>query len=873
MPDLLRRFIAIVSRLAPRASRREFRAEWEAELASSWETRPRSTWHDSARVAGRALGSIPDAWFLFRQQWSFDMLLQDVRYALRLMRQRPGYTAIVVITLALGIGANTAMFSAIRGVLLRPLPFAEPSRLVQIWENDRLNQKPRYLVAPANFDDWRRESRSFAQMAAYVSQPASVSGRGEPFHARAILVTPNVFATLGVVPALGRDWTEADGVSPNHRVVILSHAAWLAHFGGDPNVLETTVQLGGSPYRIVGVMPRGFAFPDSGVDLWRPVALSPQLLTTRAQHFFDVIARIKPAVGVGAARADLERVAIEAQTKYPQTNDQRGTTMVPLHEAIVGDVRRPMYVLGAAVALLLLIACANVANLMLVQGTSRRREMAVRTALGADRFRLARQLFVEGLLLAALSGAAGVVLAIWGTRALARIAADYVPRAGEIHVDLAVLGFAMGLSLGTGLLLAFAPALRGSRTSVQGDLREGARGSVGGGRWMRNALVVVEIAAAVVLVIAGALLMKSFWRVLHVHPGFTTSAVLTVQTEMPQGRYEKDPAIRQFYDEVIARLGALPGIHGAAVINNLPLSGAGWTSWLTIENAPPAAGEPPEVGYRVASPGYLAAMQIALLHGRWFSDADTPESMRVVAVNKALADRFFPNGSAIGSRVRLGPNPKAPWRTIVGVIDNVHHKGPEVEPAPEAFQPFSQDSLDGLTLVVRADGDRAAIAAAVRATAQSIDPSVVLWRMHWLEQMMDEHLAPRRLAMLIVEGFAVVALALALLGIYGVMSYTVTQRVPEIGVRMALGAGPAAILRMVIRDGLALALPGLAAGAAAALLVTRIARGMLFDVSPTDPLAFVTVGIGMLAVALLACYVPARRAAHVDPLSAIRAEG
>ena len=872
MPDLLRRFIAIVSRLAPGARRREFRAEWEAELASSWDTRPRRTWPESARVIGRALGAVPDAWFLFREQWSTDMLLQDLRYALRLMRQRPGYTAIVVVTLALGIGANTAMFSAIRGVLLRPLPYAEPARLVQIWENDRLNQKPRYAVAPANFEDWRSQTHSFAEVAAYVTQSASLSGRGEPFQARMALVTANFFSTLGVAPALGRSLTAADNVPPNHRVAVLSHAAWLGHFGGNPDILETTVQLGGVPCRIVGIMPRGFAFPDSGVDLWRPVALRPELLATRAQHFFSVIARVKPGIGLEAAAQDLESVAAAAQQKYPGTNDQRGTTMVPLQEAIVGDVRRPMWVLGAAVALLLLIACANVANLMLVQSTSRRREMAVRTALGADRVRLVRQLLVEGLLLAAISGAAGIALASWGTGVLTRIASEYVPRAAEIHLDMTVLGFAMALSLGTGLLLAFAPALRGSRTNVQGDLREAARGSVGGGCWIGSALVVIEVAAAVVLVVGGALLLKSFWRVLHVQPGFTTGTVLSVQTELPDGRYAQDPLVRQFYADLLARISAVPGVRAAAAVNNLPLSGQGWTSWLTIENQPRATGEPPEVGFRVATPAYLVALQIPLLQGRWFDETDTQEALQVVVVNKALSDRFFPAGNAIGARVRLGPNPKAPWRTIVGVIGSVRHQGPEAEPAPESYQPFSQLALGDLTLVVRAEGDRGAVASAIRAAARSIDPSVVLWRMQWMDAIVDEHLAPRRLAMLIVEGFAAVALGLALLGIYGVMSYTVTQRVPEIGVRMALGAGPATIHRMVIRDGLRLAIPGLALGGAAALVVTRIARGMLFDVSPTDPLAFATVGLGMLAVALIACYVPARRAARVDPLSAIRAE-
>jgi putative ABC transport system permease protein len=872
MLSLLRRFIACVARLTPAWARREFRAEWDAELEVAWAPKPDHSWRDRTRIAARALGSIPDAWSLIRQQWSVDLMTEDIRYALRLMRHRVGYTAIVILTLALGIGANTAMFSAIHAVLLRPLPFKDPSRLVRIWENDRLNHKPRYPVAPANFDDWRTQTHAFDQVAAYLEQAGSITGPGEPFHATITVVTANFFDTLGVAPALGRPLTPADAVPPNHRVLVLSHAAWLAHFGGDPNVVERTVSLGGTPYRIVAVMPAGFAFPDRTTDIWRPIALKPELLATRATHFFSVIGRFKASASFEEARSDLESVAITAQQKYPQTNDQRGTTLVLLQEAVVGDVRTPMYFLGAAVGLLLLIACANVANLMLVQGSARVREMAVRTALGADRFRIARQVLVEGTLLALISGAAGVALAAMGTRALARVAVDYVPRVTEVRIDPTVLAFAIAVSLLTGVFFAFAPALRASRSNLQRDLREGSRGAIGGSRWLRNALVVTEVAAAVVLVVGAALLLKSFWRVLHVQPGFATTEVLTVETELPQGRYEQDPAVRQFYSDLIARLSAVPGVRAAAIVNNLPLSGQGWTAWLTIEHRPRPAGEPPEVGYRVATPGYLSTMQIPLLQGRWLADSDTPDSMKVVAVNKALADRFFPSGDAVGARVRLGPNPKAPWRTIVGVIGNVHHAGPEVEPAPEAFEPFTQDSFGDSTLVVRAEGDRGAIAAAVRTAARTVDPSVVLWRMQWMDGLLDDHLAPRRLSLLLVEGFAAVALGLALLGIYGVMSYAVSQRVPEIGVRMALGAAPAEIHRMVIGDGLRLAVPGLVAGTALALAVTRLARNMLFEVSPGDPLAFATVAIGVLGVALIACYVPARRAARVDPLSAIRAE-
>jgi predicted permease len=874
MSELLRRFIACVSRLVPAWGRREFRAEWEAELANAWvePSTPRA-WRERRRVARRALGAVPDAWYLFRQQWRPEMILQDIRFAIRLMRLRAGYTAIVIVTLALSIGATTAMFSAIHAVLLRPLPFREPSRLVKVWENDRLNGKPRYAVAPANYDDWRNQTRTFEQLAAYITQGGSLAGSvGEPFHANVGVVTPNFFETLGVTPALGRPLTAADGVPPNNRILILSHAVWQTHFGSDQSVIDRTVQFAGEPCRIVAVMPQGFTFPDRSIDVWRPLGMRAETLELRAQHFFDVIARIKPSVTLEQARADLENVAIGAQKKYPETNDQRGTTMVPLQDAVVGDVRKALYLLGAAVGLLLLIACANVANLMLVQSAARRRELAVRSALGADRYRLVRQLLVEGAVLALVGGAAGVAMATWLTRVIARVAVDYVPRMTDVRIDPTVLTFALVLSLGTGFIFAVLPATRASRSNAQRDLREGARGSVGGGRWMRNSLAVIEFAAAIVLVVGAALLLESFWHVLRVEPGFATTHVLTVETELPQARYEKDESIRQFYHDLIERLSANPGVRAAAIVNNLPLTGQAWTAWLTIENRPKLAGEPPEVGYRIVTPGYLAAMQIPLVQGRWLADSDTPESMKVVVVNKALAQRFFPAGDAIGSRIRLGPNPKAAWLTVVGVIGNVRHEGPEVEPAPETFKSFTQDTMGDLTLVVRAEGDRAAIASSVKSVAGTIDSSVVLWRMRWMDGILDEHLAPRRLSLFLIEGFAALALGLALLGIYGVMSYTVSERVPEIGVRMAIGAAPGEIYRMVIADGLRLAIPGLLIGVAVALTVTRIARSMLFNVSPADPLAFTVVGVGGLLIALMACFVPARRAARVDPLQAIRAE-
>ncbi len=858
MRDLPRRLVALAARLTPSAARRDFRAEWEAELATDPSMR-------------RALGAVPDAWCLFRQQWSLDMLSQDIRYAFRLLARRRAYAAIVTLTLAVGIGATTAVFSVVNGVLLRPLPYPQDQRLVAVWENDRLNQKPRYFVAPANYLDWRDGARTFEQLAAYSGGSARINAGAEGFHVSVTVVTTNFFETLGVSPLLGRGFTADESVPPHHRVLVLSYLLWQSHFGSDPAVVGRTVQLNDNAYRIVGVMPRGFSFPERGVDAWRPAGITPAFQQTRAQHFLSVVGRLRPEATIEDGRRDLETIAVAAQQAHPDTNDRRGTTIVSLRDAVEGDVRAPVYLIFAAVSLLLLVGVVNVANLMLGESAARRREMALRAALGADRLRILRQRVVEGVVLAAAGGGLGVALAAAGTRALGRVAADYVPRLQDVGIDWRVLAFAAVVSLIAGIAFALAPAVAASRPDVQHDLREGARGSIGRSRRLRGALIVVEFAAAMVLVVGAGLVLKSFWRLVSVSPGFETSAVLTADVELPS-RYQENAVISQFYGTLLERVRAIPGVAAAGVVNNLPVSGNAWTSWITIENTPRPAGEPPEVGYRTASPGYFAAMGIPILEGRGIADGDTATAQRVIVVNRALAARFFPSGNAVGSRIRLGPNPKAAWQTIVGIAGDVHHAGPETAPSPEAFMPTVQDVNGDMTLAIRMTGSPDAIARAVRDVTRSVDPAVTLYRMRTVADLMDEHLAPRRLAMWLVAGFGAIALCLALLGIYGVMSCTVSERVPEIGVRLALGANPSGILRMIVRDGLRLALPGLAIGALVAVAVTRVARALLFQVSPTDPATFATVALAIALVAVAACYLPARRASRVDPLVAIRAE-
>jgi predicted permease len=860
MRRLLRVWIGTLARLVPAASRREFRAEWDAELATEPSLR-------------RASGAFADALFLARQAWSLDSWLHDARYALRVLARRPAYTSLVLVTLAIAIAATTAVFSAIDTVLLRPLPYPDAARLVTVWENDRINHKPRSRVAPGNWHDWRSQTRSFEDLAAYIDAGGgSLSAGGDPFHATVPVVSANFFDVMGVPPLLGRTFTRGDVTPPNHRVLVLSFRAWQNHFGSDPGVIDRTVRFDEVPYRIVGVMPAGFQFPLRDGDAWRLFAENPQTPQERGQHLFTVVGRLRPGVSFDTAHQDLEQVAMRAQKRYPVTNDQRGTTMASLQDAVAGDLRSPMLLLGAAVAVLLVIGAVNVANLMLVEATARRREIALRAAVGAGRFRIFRQLLVEGMILALGGGALGIALAAAAVKTVARAAVDYVPRADQIGIDGRVLAFAVLLSGFTGLVFALSPALLASRADVQQDLRQSARGAVGGSRRLRSGFVAVQFAAAVVLVIGAGLLLRSFWNILRVQPGYASDHVMVATVELPR-KYDNAAAIAQFYGDLLARLGGRGGIRAAGIVNNLPVSGSSWTAWLTIENVAPPDGVPPDVGHRRTSPGYFGALRIPVLDGRGLADSDTPASLKVAVVNHALASRFFPRGGAVGTRIRIGRDPKAPWRTIVGVVGDVRHTGPETEPGPEVFLPVTQAiDRNDMSLVVRADGDPAALAGAIRDTARSIDPSVMIWRIRAMDDLMDDYLAPRRLSLRLVQGFAAVALALALIGIYAVLSYSVSQRVPEIGVRMALGARRGEIVCMMMASGARLGLVGIAAGVAVSLATSRILNGLLFGVERTDAVTYACVIVLMLVAALLACAIPAMRAARVNPLSAIRAE-
>ena len=866
-------FVRLVARLVPGGARREFRDEWDAELACHWQEVARAgrpAPRELAVVGLRAAGALPDAIALLRQEWSLDMLLQDLRYGARLLGRRFGFTALVVVTLALGIGANTAVFSVVDGVLLRPLPFPDAERLLVVWEDDRLNQKPRYPVAPANYLDWLSGSRAFESLSAYVESTMDLTGTGEPARVGTAVVWPTFFDALRVAPLMGRTFAPDDAKGQGSRVVVVSHAMWQTRLSADPSVIGRELMLGGRAFRVVGVMPPGFTFPGRAVDLWRPLVFQADTATARAVHFLTVIGRLRADASIEQARAELGAIAARAQQLYPKTNDRRGVTVVPLQEEIVGDVRRWLYAVAGGVAIVLLIGCANVANLLLAAANGRRREIAVRAALGAGRMRLIRQLVVEGLVLAACGGVAGVLLAVWFTRTLAVTGTEWLPRAAEVVVDVRVLAFASAISLFTGVLFALFPAVHASRADLHETLKDGGRGGQPArGRRAGAAIVVAELALAVVLAIGAGLLVRSFWKVQQIAAGFEPRGVLSASIEAPAHRYAEGPAIVGFYRTLLDRLETLPGVRAAGAVNALPLGGPGPTSWLTIEGRPPHQGEPPEVGLRAAAGRYFQAMRIPLVHGRLPEWTDTFETQPVLVINQALAQRFFPGQDPMGVRIRLGPNPKTPWRTIVGVVGDVRHDGVEKDARPEVYLPLGQIPWTGMTLTLRAD-DPAAIIPALRATVQTLDPNLPLSRVSTMDAVLAESLARRRLTMILLGSFAALALLLAIVGVYGVLAYAVGQRRQEIGLRMAVGARASQVVALVVRQGMSLAAAGLAVGLVAAFALNRGLAALLFGIQPTDPATYAGVAAAILIAAAAACYVPARRASRIDPVAALR---
>ena len=817
--------------------------------------------------------------------------LQDLRYAGRTLLRNPAFSAVALIALALGIGANTAIFSVVNAVLFRPLPYDSPGRLVSVL-TVRMKQDERIRAAPLDVADWRARNRAFTDLAAYAGSGFTITGgcpAGSGCDAEMVIgemVSPQLFQILGARPLLGRTLLPGEDAPGRERVVVLGHGLWQRRFGSDPGIIGRSVLLNGTGYEVVGVMPPRFVFPSERYQLWTPLAMQSEQLrswNTRSSHFLQVVGRLRPGTSVQQARADMASVAAALREQYPE-NDNVGTDVIPLEETMLGAVRTGLLTLLGAVGLVLLIACANVANLLLARATARRREMAVRSALGASRRRLTRQLLTESVLLALLGGAIGFVLAVWGVRALVALAPGEVPRLAEVGLDGSVLAFTLLASLATGALFGLAPAFAGAGVELAESLRAGGRGDTGGRRAaVRGSLVVAEVALSLVLMVGAGLALRSLIALGAVDPGFRPQGVMTMTTLLSQQRYPEVPRVRAFYDEVVRRVAAQPWVEAVGITTHLPMSGQNWENGIVVEGWQGSSPQDAAVaGVRGVTPDYFRAIGNPLRAGRAPTARDDAGAPAVLLVNEAMAKRYWPGvplADVPGRRVKIADDPGEPWRTVVGVVADVRHGGLESETRPELYLPFAQYpdwavSLAGraMSFAVRSSADDGAVVRGVRQEVTALDRDVPLSQVQPLAELVDESVAQPRFRTFLLAAFAVLAVSLAAVGIYGVIAYAVAQRTREIGVRVALGAGRAQVLRLVVGEGLRLAGLGLAVGLVASLAATRVLRGLLYGTSPTDPATFAGVSLLVLTVAFVAAYLPARRAARVDPMVALRGE-
>jgi putative ABC transport system permease protein len=802
-----------------------------------------------------------------------DTLWQDLGYGLRMMFKSPGITLIAVVALALGIGANSAIFSVVNALVLRPLPYAEPDRLVMLSVGG-------HEASAADFADWKAQSATLEHLSALSYWNANLGGVEVPERLRGFLVTPDLFPMLGVRPAQGRTFLPEEAQPGHDGVVVLSHGVWQRVFGSDPNVVGKTLTINGRARAVVGVMPPDFQFYDKA-EAWAPLALNPNDASpgARRAHYLIAAARLRPGVTIRQAQAEMNAINQRLGALYPETNSNRAVKLVSVHDYAVGDVRPALLVLLGTVGFVLLIACANVANLLLARGAARQRELAVRVALGARRSRIVRQLLTESALLALVGGALGLLVALWGVDLLVGNIPpgwiDAIPLSRGIGIDLRVLAFALLLSLLTGLVFGLVPALQISKPDLNSVLKEGGRTGAGGGagqRRLRDLLVVAEVALSLTLLIGAGLMIRSFIGLMRVTPGFNPERVLTMQTALPGLKYAKDEQVTAFYAQALERIASVPGVVSVGVTTNLPLGGSDQTTKVIVSGRPaPPSGQAPEVSFRDVSPDYFRALEIPLLKGRAFSARDTADAPGVAIVNETMARRLFGSPEeAIGQRLTDEDGRGA--REIVGLVSDVRHSGLDGELRAEMFVPFTQESSNGMTFVVRTASDPAGFVSAVRGQLRAVDKDQPVDQVRTMTQVIAESVSQRRLTMLLFGLFAALALVLATIGIYGVMSYSVTQRSHEIGIRLALGAQRSDVFKLVVGQGMILTLGGVALGLAAAFGLTRVLASLLYGVTATDPLTFAAISLLLLAVALVACLVPARRAMKVDPMIALRYE-
>ena len=800
--------------------------------------------------------------------------MSDLRHAFRQLLKAPAFTAVAILTLALGIGANTAIFSVVNAVLVRPLPFEQPDKLVSLWETNLKQGRDKQQVGGANFTDWKRQAQSFESIAAYFNWNYNLTG-GEPRRLTTVLVTPGFFQTLGGKAELGRELVAEDDVEGRDNVVVLSHAFWESRFGGDPKSLGQNILLNGRPHTVVGVMPASFKFPDDTVEIWRPAAMSAEQMQNRDGKWLKVIGRLGPEVSLDEAQAEMSAIARRLEDQYPASNAGWGAGIEPLREGIVGKARTFLLVLLGAVGFVLLICCANLANLMLARASTRRKEMALRSALGANRFWLFRHLLAESLLLGMIGGGLGLLLAVWGTDALIALSPANVPRLGEVKIDGRVLGFTLTIALLTTLLFGLVPAWQGSAPELQALKEEGRATSGVSGVKLRHLLVIAEVALGLILLVGAGLAIKSLLQLQRVDPGFDPRNVLTMAIALPPARYPENQQQIAFFERASEQIKTLPGVRDVAAVQDLPLRFNAMSFPITVEGQPAeAVAQRPKAAFRVVTPDYFHALGIPLVRGRVFEPRDNQSSGPVVVINQALARAYWPNEDPIGKRIHFG-EPNDPACLVVGVVGDTKHMGLDVNEGPAFYQPHAQKRfawLRWMTLVVRTETEPAGLIEAVRRRVWEIDKDQPVYDVATMEELLSKSMAQPRFSTFFLALFAVLALNLTLLGLYGVLSYTVAQRTREIGIRMALGAQVRDVLRLVMGQGVKMIALGVACGLAGAIALTRLLQSLLFNISATDPTTFASISFLLIGVALAACYLPARRAAKISPLTALRTE-
>ena len=870
------RLIGLIGVLVPRRLRRDWRQEWEAELRyrerllEEWE---RLNWHSKVDLFWRSLGAFADALRLQPQRLEEEMF-QDLRFGLRLLWQSPGFTLAAWLSLVIGIGATTAMFSVVNGVVLRPLPHRDPHQLVRIWHNKPLAGFSRMPVSGGNVQVWREQAQSFAEVAAFSQTNSVITGEVEPEQVPGARISYNLMPMLGYQPLLGRSFQPEENQAGKNNVILLSYQLWQRRFGGDETVLNQSITLDHTnSYTVIGVMPQGVSFPEQS-EFW-----TPETSTASAKHDMrglSVIARLKPDVTSGMAKDDVARLHSQLQEQLPDDYQEWDVELQPLQEAEVGKVRESLLILFGAVGLVLLIACGNVANLLLARATTRKKEMAMRAALGASQWRLLRQMLTESTLLALLGGAGGLLFAYGTVRGLIAINPPDVPRLAQVNVDERVLVFTILITLLVGLLFGLAPALQSSKPALQSVLKEAAA-TFGGKRWLgyfrlREVMVVTQTALAVVLLVGAGLLMKSFVMLRQVELGFAAARVITLRIAPPFNRFPKGQKTMDYYRQLLDSLNTVPGVETAAVTTSPPTTGAFMNSSFLIAGQPaPESAETQRAFVTVVSPNYFRAIDNPLKQGRLFTDDDHEGAPRVAIINETMARTYFADTNPVGQRITLRGEPDK-WMEIVGVTADVKQFSLEMENRPGFYQPYRQRDVRSMTMVLRTSIEPETLVPTLRSRILETDHFTAITRVRTLQELIADSVAQPQFYTLLLVTFAGIALTLAALGIYGVTAYSVSQRTHEIGIRMALGAEAGRIQRLVMGQGLIVILTGLGIGLAGAIALTRLLTGLLFGVKPTDPAVFAGIALLLIVVALIACMIPARKATKVDPLIALRHE-